>query len=269
MHDDRPGEPLRELLRRFRHEHDALAPADDRRHFCGLYLRSTLAMQEELDRGGFADPDWVRRLTVAFATRYLDALAGSRAGRPVPLPWRLALRDRPGTAPVRHQLVGLNAHLNFDLPQVLLDVLGDADLHDPAVRALRHEDFRHVDDVMLRRIPEESRRLRQLGGPPARALLDRALHPLNLAATRRWLVTARRLVWCNAEELLAARAAGGTALPQRLADLERVCAAKVDDLLRPGPVLLRLGIGGFGVALPQRPAAAPRHEHAGDGRGTA
>ena len=34
-----------------------------------------------------------------------------------------------------------------------------------------------------------------------------------------------------------------------LADLEAASAARVADLLRPGPVLLRLAVHGFGVTL--------------------
>jgi len=34
-----------------------------------------------------------------------------------------------------------------------------------------------------------------------------------------------------------------------VADLEAVSADRVADLLRPGPVLLRLAVHGFGVAL--------------------
>jgi hypothetical protein len=35
-----------------------------------------------------------------------------------------------------------------------------------------------------------------------------------------------------------------------LAELELLSAAKIADLLRPGQVLLRLAITGFGVTLP-------------------
>ena len=36
----------------------------------------------------------------------------------------------------------------------------------------------------------------------------------------------------------------------RLAELEVLAAAKIADLLRPGQVLLRLAMTGFGVTLP-------------------
>ena len=52
-----------------------------------------------------------------------------------------------------------------------------------------------------------------------------------------------------------ARLAGPEQMAVRLAELELLSAARVADLLRPGQVLLRLAVSGFGVVLP--PAADP------------
>jgi hypothetical protein len=57
-------------------------------------------------------------------------------------------------------------------------------------------------------------------------------------------------VWRNTLELARARRAGPDAYTERLAQLEELCRAKVEDLLRPGQVLVRLGVTGFGVLLP-------------------
>src|SRR6185312_6719091 len=43
------------------------ASGDKRRYFHATYQRTTVAVAEELKRGGFADPDWVERWDVAFA----------------------------------------------------------------------------------------------------------------------------------------------------------------------------------------------------------
>ncbi len=56
-------------------------------------------------------------------------------------------------------------------------------------------------------------------------------------------------MWANAGQLDAARRRGPDASAARLADLEAAAAARVDDLLRPGPVLVRLAVRGFGVSL--------------------
>jgi hypothetical protein len=235
---------------------DVLSAAQaPQRHFCGLYLRSTTAMADELASARFADREWVGRLTVAFAGSYLDALERWQAGERVPLTWQLAFEAPAELSPLVHELIGLNAHLNHDLPQALLEVSEDGELQDERGSAQRRSDFLHIDDVMLRRLPEEYRHLRALGGPVGAEVLARLLYPLNTLASRKWLVAARRSVWHNAGELSRARGAGPAALGQRLADLDVLCAAKVDDLLRPGQVLLRLGVVGFGVTLPPRPAA--------------
>jgi hypothetical protein len=110
--------------------------------------------------------------------------------------------------------------------------------------------------VMVRRLPEEYRQLRTLGGPVVAESLARLLYPLDSLACRRWLVGARRSVWHNALELSAAADTGERTLARRVADLEVLCAAKVADLLRPGQVLLRLAVVGFGVTLPPAGAGA-------------
>lgn len=88
-----------------------------------------------------------------------------------------------------------------------------------------------------------------LGG---RSVLDRVLVPLNRAATGRFLREGRRKVWHNTRELPAARLAGPQVYAARLAELESLAAARVQDLLAPGQVVLRFAVRGFGVALPPR-----------------
>ena len=60
---------------------------------------------------------------------------------------------------------------------------------------------------------------------------------------------ARRKVWANTTVLHRAREAGDGEYRQRLAELEALSADRVADLLRPGPVLIRLAVHGFGVTL--------------------
>jgi hypothetical protein len=74
--------------------------------------------------------------------------------------------------------------------------------------------------------------------------------PLNRGASRRFLRDARLKVWRNTVILNEARLRGPQAYAERLRDLDALSAAKVVDLLRPGPVLVRLAVVGFGVTLP-------------------
>ena len=56
------------------------AGGDQRRYFHATYQRTTIAVADEIKRGGFDDPGWVERWDVAFAGLYLEALEASLAG---------------------------------------------------------------------------------------------------------------------------------------------------------------------------------------------
>jgi hypothetical protein len=223
---------------------------DARRFFHFTYLRTTRAVAEALRAGVFVDPDWVERWDVAFADLYLDALEADRDGRPVPAPWQIAFEAARSDhqPPLRHVLLGMNAHINFDLSQALVAVINDEDFDDPAVLARRHADHRGIDRVLAARVGSEDAELSDLM-PPTR--VDRLLRPLNQLGTKRFLKESRAKVWANAHALHRARRAGPEAYDRRLRELERLCAARLAALQAPGPVLLRLATRGFGVRLPE------------------
>jgi Family of unknown function (DUF5995) len=235
---------------------------DGRLAFHNTYLRTTEAVAGALRDGAFADPGWVDRWDVAFAQLYLDALDAGRRGEPVPEPWAVAFAAaaaQPDLPAVRHILLGMNAHINYDLPQALLAVISDAEFGDPGVLTRREADHRQIDEVLAVRVGAEDAELQQT--EPAATWQDRVLQPLNRIATRRFLRESRKKVWANAVELSKARAAGPDSYADRLAQLEKLCGRRVADLVRPGPVLLRLAAGGFGVRLAdegQRPAYGDR-----------
>jgi hypothetical protein len=230
---------------------------DARLAFHATYLRTTRAVADALRAGTFDDAGWVEHWDVAFAELYLNALDASRRGAAVPRPWAVAFSaaaDPERSLPaLRHVLLGMNAHINFDLPQALLAVISDAEFDDPALLARREADHRRIDDVLAARVSAEEDEMRRLH--PARSRRDDLLQPLNRAATRRLLRESRAKVWANALALSRARRQGADELARQLAVLEKLSAARVTDLLRPGPVLLRLARGGFGVTLPPRTAA--------------
>ena len=223
---------------------------DARRFFHATYLRTTEAVADEIARGGFRDPEWLERWDLAFAELYLDALDADRLGEKVSGPWRVAFgaaRDQPAAPPLRHVLFGLNAHINYDLPQALLAVIPPEDFDDPAVLASRQEDHRHIDTVLQSRVSAEDEELTAVSRI---GVLDRALRPANRMASRRFLAEAREKVWRNTRVLDEARRRGETDYTATLSALESLCEKRVADLARPGFVLLRLALRGFGVVLP-------------------
>jgi hypothetical protein len=62
-------------------------------------------------------------------------------------------------------------------------------------------------------------------------------------------------VWANTRLLDAARRQDAAAYAARLAELEKLSAARVADLVAPGQVVLKLAVRGFGVRLPDAPAS--------------
>jgi hypothetical protein len=235
-----------EVAQRLQVRADTLpAELEHRRLFLDTYRRTTLAVGVAVDEARFEDPDWVAVWDVQFAELYLDAHDADRAGERVPRPWRLAF-DAPADLPaLRHVLLGINAHVNYDLPQALLAVISDADFGDEVLMSRRRRDHERIDGVLAGRVAAEDDEL-----AAGKTLLDRVLTPLNRLGSKRFLRESRHKVWHNTAELQRARTVGADAYDHRLAELEVLAAARIADLLAPGQVLLRLAIAGFGVVLP-------------------
>jgi hypothetical protein len=225
------------------------ADGDPGRYFLATYLRTTRAVGEALDRGEFDDVAWVDGWDVDFASLYLDALTAHRSDpASPPEPWRMAFGADPGLPPTAHVLLGMNAHINFDLARALVRVIPPEDFAEPAVLERRRRDHERIDAVLASRVAAEDAELVRASG--GRRLVDALLAPANRQASRLFLRESRRKVWANATELNAARLRGEADYARRVADLEAASAVRVRDLLRPGPVLLRLAVRGFGVTLP-------------------
>jgi len=159
---------------------------------------------------------------------------------------RASINAPPELPALRHVLLGINAHVNYDLPQALLAVISDADFTAPGVLDRRRRDHEQIDGVLSARVAAEDDELSSGG----RAIIDRLLAPLNRLGSKRFLRESRQKVWHNAIELQQARLAGPAAYDARLAELEVLSAARIADLLAPGQVILKLAIAGFGVTLP-------------------
>jgi hypothetical protein len=224
------------------------AAGDERQYFHATYQRTTIAVAEEIKRGGFADPEWVERWDVVFADIYLDALEAALAGREPSRPWAIAFGARAGLPALRHVLLGMNAHINYDLPQALVAVITDEQFNDRELLARREADHQAIDTVLASRVAAEDDELTAVSGPGT--LLDRALRPFSRLGTQRFLREAREKVWANAIALSRARRQGPDAYATVLAELEELSAAKVEALMAPGQVLLKLAVTGFGVQLP-------------------
>ena len=249
MHDGptcQPTSTIGDAVDQLQQRIDALPPDQvHRRTFITTYQRTTQAVAEAVDAAFFEDPDWVVRWDVAFADLFIVAHDADQTGGQVPRPWRLAFQADPTLPTIVHLLLGMNAHINYDLPPATLSVITDHDFEDPVLVDRRRRDHERINRILAARVAAEDH---AIGG--ARSLLDRILTPANRLSSRRFLREARGKVWLNVAELQRARLEGEDAYDARLAELELLAAAKIADLLRPGQVLLRLAMTGFGITLP-------------------
>ena len=249
MHDgpsSQPASTIGQVIDQLQQRVDTL-PADQvhRRTFITTYQRTMQAVADAVDGAFFEDPDWVVRWDIAFGDLFIVAHDADQLGGHVPRPWRLAFQADPELPTIVHLLLGMNAHINYDLPPATLSVITDQDFEDPGLIDRRRRDHERIDQILARRVTAEDH---AIGG--TRSLLDRILTPANRLSSRRFLREARHKVWLNVAELQRARLEGTSTYNHRLAELEVLSAAKIADLLRPGQVLLRLAMTGFGVTLP-------------------
>lgn len=121
--------------------------------FPAMYSHVTAAVQQRLSAGGFADPVRMSDLTTTFAGLYLDAV---RDGAGAPRCWRASwdVADDPGVLIAQHLFLGINAHVNHDLPLAVVavaDRTGD-------LASLR-PDFDAINDLLAQAYGEVIRTL--------------------------------------------------------------------------------------------------------------
>jgi hypothetical protein len=126
--------------------------ADRRALFLSCYALMTRNVLSAIDAGDFRDPPWVSGLLDRFADYYFAALEGDeRQVASVPEVWRLAFnaaRD-PDLEVMQHLLLGINAHINYDLVLCLGDAL-EPEWHALSAdeRHARYLDHCHINDII-------------------------------------------------------------------------------------------------------------------------
>jgi hypothetical protein len=114
-------------------------------YFAAMHRRVTSALMAAIDGGDFDDGPRMERMIVEFGTRYFEALrAWLGGGATVPASWKVAFDSthRARMIVLEHLLVGMNAHIRFDLPVTTATVVPEAQL--PSFRA----DFEKVNVVL-------------------------------------------------------------------------------------------------------------------------
>ena len=126
----------------------ALDATDASGYFPAMYARVTRAVDDGISTGRFEDGNRMAEFARSFAGRYLVPRAGTP---PIPGCWRAAW-DVSGDGHlliVQHLLLGVNAHVNHDLPLVVVDLATARDIPLAEMRP----DFDSINSVLAETQP--------------------------------------------------------------------------------------------------------------------
>ena len=177
------------------------AAHDRRAIFLGCYRLMTSNMLDAIDAGRFQDDVWVSNLLHRFADYYFAALDQFDQHSPdTSAVWQLAFdatRDEDVTT-LQHLLLGVNAHINFDLVFTLVDLLAPEWTELTAERRAQ----RHADHMLVNRIIGETIDAVQDQvidrHSPWYNFVDKLLGPMDEWLTSRLISHWREEVWENA-----------------------------------------------------------------------
>ena len=179
--------------------------ADERAVFLSCYLMMTRNMLEAIKRDEFHDAAWVDMLLHRFADYYFEALeAYEQDEREAPAVWQMAHNAaRQGNLlAVQGLLLGVNAHINYDLVLTLLDLLEpEWESLTEEQRAMRYSDHCRVNDVIGSTMDAVQDQVLE-PAMPAMDLFDRLLGPLDEKLVSHLISDWRDQVWRKATHLL-------------------------------------------------------------------
>lgn len=183
------------------------ARRDQRAIFLGCYALMTENMLQAINAGEFQDPVWVRALLEHFAAYYFQALeAYDRDPRTTPRVWNYAFTaaNHPETTVLAKLILGVNAHINYDL------VFAVADMLQPEWQTLtqerlltRHHDHCHVNIIIAQTIDSVQDEIIERYDPRY-ARVDDLMGPLDEWVIQTTIAEWREHVWQHALQWLAA-----------------------------------------------------------------
>jgi hypothetical protein len=183
------------------------ASADPKAVFLSCYQMMTGNMLAAIDQNEFIDPHWVDHLLRRFAEYYFVALDEyEQEPTSAPLVWQLAhgVSINRSVSGIQKLLLGVNAHINYDLVLALMDLL------EPEWRFLsdeqrekRHLDHRRVNDIIGRTIDAVQDEVIE-PDMPVMDLIDKLFGPVDEYLVSRLIANWRETVWENTLDLLQA-----------------------------------------------------------------
>lgn len=179
--------------------------SDRRAEFLTCYRLMTGNMFVAIDTGEFHDVPWVAVLLHHFAEYYFVALEDYEHGSVgTPPVWQFAFdtAKQGDVLILQNLLLGINAHINYDLVLALVDVLEpEWEALTPERRQMRYEDHRHVNDIIGQTVDSVQDQVVERA-LPIMGLVDDLLGPADEWLVSNTIARWRESVWNAAVEIL-------------------------------------------------------------------
>lgn len=233
-----PPHPSPLLTDRMQAQIDAWRTNDDTRAiFLDCYRLMTANMLIALDQDEFSDQAWVGTLLHRFADYYFDALDAYERDDPATPPiWRMThqIARSNGALVLQHLMLGVNAHINYDLVLTLADLLEpEWAALDAEQRRQRYADHSHVNLVIARTIDTvQDQVITRL--TPAFFVVDRLLGRVDEWSTARLINVWRDTVWHRAVEILDSPGVSARAAIRH--HVEEVTLRRAHTILQPASI---------------------------------
>ena len=149
-----PPDSINDVVARMEAIDAALPNGDGLKWFNRLYLMVTQQVDLKPPGGAWQDPAWLLGLDVVFARYYFGAVHGYLAGTGIPSSWSALFEKRfqTGVDRIQFALAGMNAHINHDLAQALVDT-DAAEGVTPAPNGPEHADYQAVNTLLAAVMP--------------------------------------------------------------------------------------------------------------------
>lgn len=180
---------------------------DRRASFLGCYSLMTKNMLKAIDDGRFIDKQWVGQLLQLFADYYFSALDKYESSKAeAPPVWRFVHDQTCGCSlnVLQDLLLGINAHINYDLVFTLADMLApEWETLTAEQRQARYHDHQMVNKVIAETIDTVQDTIIEARSPWF-DLIDRVFGRLDELLLSRLISRWREDVWHDAIRFLEA-----------------------------------------------------------------
>jgi hypothetical protein len=178
---------------------------NDQRHiFLSCYRMMTANMFQSIESDAFHDKEWVNKLLHHFSDYYFEALACYDCGEEVPLVWQQVhqFTKEKNLHEIQQLIIGVNAHINYDLVLTLYDMLlPEWTGLSAEEQKNRYDDYTLVNEIIANTIDKVQDEILE-PSDPIMGWIDRALGRLDEYLLSRLINSWRQDVWENAQKML-------------------------------------------------------------------